>query len=126
MNYLALVYQDEEQWAGLAAGERPIIQEACLAYTQEMAERGYILAAEDFQDNQPTLTVRQEAGQIELAEDISADTKNRLSQLFVIKARDLNEAIQIVSNMPHIRRGPIKVRALQNLEWLKDRGQRTE
>jgi hypothetical protein len=116
MKYLFLVYQDNEQWAKVSTGEQLLIEEACLAHEQEMRERGYLLAVEDFQHNQTRLTIQLVDGQVLLGEGFSAETK-QLIQLFFIHARDLNEAIQLVSNMPQMRKGPVEVRTMVNQAW---------
>jgi hypothetical protein len=117
MNYIALAYQDEIQWANISARERALIEEACLLYEQELRQSGYLFAAEDFQNNQTAITIEIVNGKVSLTDGAAAETKKQLVQLFLITAKDLNEAIQIISKMPQTRRGPIEVRSLPKLDW---------
>ena len=55
-------------------------------------------------------------GQVWLTDGPLAEIKEQLIQLFFIKARDLNEAIQVASKMPQARTGPIEVRPVIELD----------
>lgn len=118
MKYILLAYQDEALWAEIPASERELIEEACLSYEEEMWQSGYLFAAERFQDDATALTVYLVKGQVVLAEGVSAETKKQLVQLLFVNARDLNEAVKLVSKMPQIRKGPVEVRPALNLDWL--------
>ena len=121
MKYLFLVYQDEARWAGVPQSERELIEEACTAHEQELRRSGYLFAFEDFQSNQTAVMVQVVNGKVSLSDSTTAVTKKRLIQLFLINARDLNEAIQLVCKMPQTRKGPIEVRPLLKLDWRKFR-----
>lgn len=112
MKYLFLAYEDVNQWANVPEGERELIEEACTAQEQELRQSGYLVAFEDFQSNQTVVTVQIANGKLSLSDSTLAETKKRLIQLFIINARDLNEAIQLVSRMPQTQKGVIEVRPL--------------
>jgi hypothetical protein len=117
MNYLFLAYQDEERWANLSESERALIEEACLIDEQSLRQSGHLFALENLQDNDTAITVQIVDGKISLTESISAETKGRLLQLFFINARDLNEAIHLISKMPQTRKGPVEVRSILKPNW---------
>jgi hypothetical protein len=56
--------------------------------------------------------VRVQSGSLGVAEGPWAETSEQLTGIFVISARDLNEAIQVAAGMPQARAGPIEVRPL--------------
>jgi hypothetical protein len=45
-----------------------------------------------------------------------AETKEQLAGFYLVDARDLNEAIQIASNIPPARIGSVEVRPVRQLE----------
>ncbi len=117
MKYLFLAYQDEDQWASVPESERELIEEACAAHEQELWQSGYLFALEDFQSNRTAVTVQVVNGKVSLTDSTTAETKKRLIQLFLVNARDLNEAIQLISKMPQTCKGPIEVRPILKLDW---------
>ena len=61
-------------------------------------------------------TVRVRNGKASVIDGPLAKTKEQLTGLFFIDARDLNEAIQVASQMPQARRGPIEVRPMMEMK----------
>ncbi|MCI0574579.1 MAG: YciI family protein [Chloroflexi bacterium] len=116
MKYVFLAYRDEEQWNAMSAGERDALESACLANEQDLRQSGHLFAVEDLQSRNTTLTVQVVNGKVSLTGGSFAETKGQLVQLFIINARDLNEAIQVASKMPQARRGPIEVRPIIDLD----------
>jgi hypothetical protein len=112
MNYVFLAYRDASLWNDMPALERDALQEACLAAEQDLRESGRLLAADDLPERHAAVTVRLENGIPSLAGGPAPDARMSLTRLLFIKARDLNEAIQVASRMPHVRGGPIEVRPL--------------
>lgn len=117
MKYLFLAYQDEAQWASVSESERELIEEACAAHEQELRQRGYLVAVEDFQKSRTAIIVQVVNGEVFLTDSTTAETRRHLIQLFFINARDLNEAIQLIAKMPQTRKGPVEVRPILNLAW---------
>lgn len=117
MHYLFLVYQNEAGWAELSISQRQTLTEAGSSYEDQLRQQGYLLGVEDFQHSQTVLNLQMEAGEVLLAEGETAETKQNLIQLYLIKARDLNEAVLVGSKMPQLRQGAIEIRPLLKMEW---------
>lgn len=105
MQYLFLVYA-EETGPGDEAFDR-----ACRANDAVLRESGYLLTAMFLQNGGATL-VRVRNGELSLSDGPAAGTEEQPGALYVINARDLNEAVRVASNMPQARRGSIVVRSL--------------
>ena len=116
MKYLFLAYRDEKQWDALSTPERDALENACQANEQELRQSGYLCAVEGLQSSHTAITVRIVNGQVWLTDGPLAEIKEQLIQLFFIKARDLNEAIQVAAKMPQARTGPIEVRPVIELD----------
>jgi hypothetical protein len=109
MKYVLLVYRDERQWEVISASERNDFEESCRASEQDLRQSQYLFDVETLQSDS-TLTVRVVNGKLSLTGGPVAESKERLVQLLFVKARDLNHAIQVASQMPQSRGGPIEVR----------------
>ena len=110
MRYLFLAYEDEHYLNALSTVERDAFESACRANDEALRRSGYLIAVEDLQSSATAATVRVQNGEVSLSSGPYAGTKERLMQLFFIRAGDLNEAIRVASNMPQARGGPIEVR----------------
>lgn len=109
MQYVFLAYKDEQQWEAMPIGERDALEHACHASEEDLHRSGHLFAIDDT----PLITVRINDGMLSLNDSPLAETR---LQLFFINARDLNDAIQIASNMPQARRGLIEVRSIVELD----------
>ena len=118
MRYLLLAYEDEQRVNAMPIGERKAFDSTCLAYDEVLRQNGHLIAVEDLQSSSTTTTLRVHNGKVSLSDGPYAQTKEQLTRLFIINARDLNEAIRLASNMPQARAGPIDVRPLAQVDAL--------
>jgi hypothetical protein len=109
MRYLLLVYEDERHRDALPAGERGEVEQACRDNDAAMRASGYLLAAETLHGDDCAATVWLNAGEVSVAEGAAARPQTQLRAVVTIRARDLNEAIQLAATMPQARLGPIEV-----------------
>ncbi len=109
MQYACLVYQEEATTGTLGAchcaGE-------ARQYREELRQNGYLLASTALQPVQSAITVRVRQGEVSTAGGPFAKSKEHLTGVCLIEARDLNEAIRVAARMPEARTGSIEVRPL--------------
>jgi len=108
MKYLCLVYSGEKKLDSMPDSE-------CLAYDEALRKSGHCIASEALQPVQTATTVRVRNGKVSVTDGPFAETKEQLAGFYLIDARDLNEAIQIASNIPPARLGSIEVRPIREL-----------
>jgi hypothetical protein len=108
MKYVLLAYNDEGMLGAMPPGERATFGEACAANDEALRRSGRLLAAERFAGGDAATTVRVQNGRLAIGDGALA-TSAQLAGLFVIDARDLNEAIRIAAQMPQTRSGPLEV-----------------
>ena len=113
MKYLCLAYEEESKLNALSKGEWDALRNETLSYVEELQRRGYILAVEALQSTSTATTVRIRDGKLSLRDGPFAETKEQLGGFFLIKAQDLNEAIQVASRWPSARLGSIEVRPIE-------------
>jgi hypothetical protein len=115
MKYLCLIYNDEKKVAAISKGEYDALCDEALAYEAEMRKNGHLIVAEALQPAQAATSVRMQSGQVSITDGPFVETKEQLAGFFLLDARDLNEAIQLVSKSPSLRIGSIEVRPIDEL-----------
>lgn len=113
MNYLCLVYSDEERLHSLPESPR---DEECAAYAEQLQKSGHLLAGQALESVRTATTVRVRNAKVSVTDGPFAETKEQLAGFYLIEARDLNEAIQIASRIPPARVGSIEVRPVRQLD----------
>jgi hypothetical protein len=111
MKYLLLAYRDEEQWKSMSAKEHMAFDAACQASEKDLIRGLHLIDVYEVQHN-GALTVRIVDGGRFISEGPADKSQDGLIQLLIIQARDLNAAIQIASQIPQARGGPIEVRPI--------------
>jgi hypothetical protein len=115
MKYLCLVYHDEKQLDALPAREYNALVGDTLAYDEELRQGGHFVTANVLEYVQTATTVRVRSGRVSITDGPFAETREQLGGFVLIEARDLNEAIRVVSQMPPARLGSIEVRPVREL-----------
>ena len=108
MKYVCLVYLDEARLPELP-------DEDCVAYDEMIRASGHCIASEALESVTTATTVRVRNGKLSITDGPFAETKEQLAGFYMIDARDLNEAIQIASNIPPARVGSIEVRPVRGI-----------
>jgi hypothetical protein len=106
MKYLCLVYLDEKRLPELP-------DEDCVEFDAGIRKSGHCLASEALQSVTTATTVRMRNGKLSITDGPFAETKEQLAGFYMIEACDLNEAIQIASQIPPARVGSIEVRPIR-------------
>jgi len=108
MKYLCLVYGEEKEIGAMTDDE-------CMAYDQALRSAGRCLASEALQPVHTAATVQVRNGKVSVRDGPFAETKELLAGFYLIDAADLNEAIQVASQIPPARVGTIEVRPVREL-----------
>ncbi len=111
MKYVFFVYRDDRQWEATSPRERDDFEAACRASEWNLRHSRHLVDVQGLQSS-PALMVRVLNGKVSLTEGPVVEPKGQLTQLLFIRARDLNQAIQIASKMPQAREGLIEVRSI--------------
>ena len=99
MKYLLLIAGNENQ---LNDGSRT---EAWAEYAQNLATAGKIRGGERLRPSASATTLRLNGGGRLLSDGPYAETKEQLGGYFVVEAKDLDEAVELASTMPHLADG---------------------
>lgn len=100
MKYLCLAYYDEKKSDVLPAPELEAIVSRCPAYDADLRASGHLVALGSLQSPRASVSVRPRHGSASVTDGPFAETKEQIGGVFIIEARDLNEAIRIASKHP--------------------------
>lgn len=109
MQYHCLIYFDPKvAFNGSPEAEQMLAD--IPAFSARLKAEGHHVA--DIPLNLPStaVTLQSRDGEISTTDGPFMETKEMLGGLFIIEARDLNEAIRIAADCPHARLGTIEVR----------------
>jgi hypothetical protein len=115
MRYLCLVYHDERKLDSLTKGEWEALVDAHLDYDDVLRESGHFVIGQALLPVETATTVRVRNGKLSVTDGPFAETKEQLSGIILIEARDLNEAIQVATRIPSAQLGTIEVRPAREL-----------
>jgi hypothetical protein len=108
MKYLCLVYGEEKDIGAMTDDE-------CIAYDQSLRDAGRCLASEALEPVRTAATVRVRNGKVSIRDGPFTEAKEHLAGFYLIDATDLNDAIQVASQIPPARVGSIEVRPVREL-----------
>ena len=100
MKYLCIVYIDPATFGALSPEGLAALDEASLAFDEELHESGQLILAQALQSIDTATTVRVRDGRLSATDGPFAETTEYLGGFMYIEARDLNEAIEIAGRSP--------------------------
>src|SRR6266511_3226013 len=80
-----------------------------------LRKNGNIVGGEGLQSAQNAATLRFQNGKVSVTDGPCAETKEQLAGFFILEARDLNHAIQLMSKHPGVKAGPFEIRPAKDL-----------
>jgi hypothetical protein len=116
VKYVCLGYFDANEWNTLGAVERDALVAECRAFDEELRRAGRWAGGDVLQTARNAVTLRYGDGGVLVTDGPYAQTKEQIGGILYLEARDLNEAIQLVSRHPGVRIGPWEIRPIENLE----------
>ena len=115
MKYICFGYLDVKSWEARSESERNAMVDACFAYDEVLRKKGHWVSGEGLQGPDSATTLRYQNGKVSVTDGPYAETKELLGGLLTIEARDLNHAIQLISNHPGVKMGSWEIRPVQDL-----------
>ncbi|MDV2078471.1 YciI family protein [Marinobacter xestospongiae] len=115
MNYLALVYYNEDLIRSMSQQEWDALNRECMACGEGLRESGHMLDGHALQLTDTATTVRLRDGKLTATDGPFAETKEQLAGFYLLTARDLNEAIQLAGKIPPLRLGSVEIRPVREL-----------
>jgi hypothetical protein len=110
MQYMCLIYDDENTWDNLPEDERDAVFADYGSFTEAIKGSGNYVAGDALQPTSTATTVRIRDGKTMITDGPFAETKEQLGGYYLVEAKDVDEALKIAERIPSARYGSIEVR----------------
>src|SRR5258708_35741840 len=112
VKYVCLGYLEPGKFENMSESERNTVLDECFSYNDELRKNGHLVAEVALQPPETALTVYWKNGKVATTDGPYAETKEQLGGIQILEARDLNHAIQLISQSPGVKLncGTIEIR----------------
>ena len=107
MKYICLGYYDKGKFDAMTETERNAMFDTCFDYDDHLRANGHWGGGEALQDPETALTVSSTNGKVTTTDGPYAETKEQLGGILILEARDMNHALQLISQHPALTFGNI-------------------
>ena len=121
MQFLLLIYSDDEMIEALPEGEYDTRMRGCLQHADELRDSGRLLASQQLEAPAKAKTVRVREGRMRVVDGPFAETKELLAGFNLIEAADMDEAVRMASEFPWTQTGSIEVRPIRDMDAVRRR-----
>lgn len=117
MRYICLGYLEPGKFEAMTEEQRQAIFDACFEYNDHLRANGHLVAEVPLQPPETAMTVYWKDGKIATTDGPYTETKEQLGGIQILEARDLNHALQLVSQLPGLRfgLGPVEIRPIADI-----------
>jgi hypothetical protein len=105
MKYICLGYYEPSKQAGMTEDERNAMFDECFDYDDRLRANGHFTGGEALQPSETALTVYWKNGKVATTDGPYTETKEQLGGILVLEARDMNHAVQLMSQHPSMKYG---------------------
>lgn len=114
MRYLCLGYIEPGKLEGLTEDERHAMLDQCFEYNDHLRANGHVVAEVTLQPPETAVSLYWEDGAVATIDGPCAETREQLGGFHILEARDLNHAIQLMSQHPGLKCGTMEIRPAAN------------
>ena len=107
MKYICLGYYDKANFDGMTEGEQQAMFDTCFDYDDHLRASGHWAGGEGLQPPETALTLGWKNGKVAITDGPYAETKEQLGGILILEARDMNQAVQLMTQHPSLKYGSI-------------------
>ena len=107
MKYICLGYYDKGKFDAMAESDRNAMFDTCFDYDDHLRANGHSAGGEALQPPETALTLSWKNGKVVTTDGPYAETKEQLGGIGVLEARDMNHAVQLMSQHPALKYGTL-------------------
>ena len=119
MKFLAIIYNDESQYANATPEDIAASFAGHGALMEEGAKSGAVLGGEGLQPVATATTLRVRDDERMLTDGPYAETKEQLGGYYLLDCKDLDEALNWAAQIPEAKTGAIEVRPIMDYAALE-------
>jgi hypothetical protein len=106
MKFTCLGYGDEKKWDSMSKNEPGTMIAECFAYEDDLRKSGnWVDGGQALQSARTAKTLRWKDGKVVVTDGPFAETKEQLGGIAMLEARDMNQAVELMSKNPCLRQG---------------------
>src|SRR5215470_7787337 len=127
MKYICLGYIEPGKVEVMSDDERNAMLDECFEHHDHLRAKGHLVSELPLQPPETALTLYWKNGKVATTDGPYAETKEQLGGILIVEARDLNHAVQLMSELPGFKYGlgPVEIRPAAELdEMIKSSEQR--
>ena len=115
MKYICLGYIEPGKFEGMTEDELHAMFDECFEYNNHLRANGHLVAEVPLQPPETAVTLYWKNGKVATTDGPYAETKEQLAGLLILEARDLNHAIQLITQHPGMKLGTNEIRPVVDL-----------
>ncbi len=125
MRYVCLGYYDKDKHENMTEAEQHAMFETCSEYDDHLRANGHFAGGESLQPSETALTLCWKNGKVATTDGPYVETKEQLGGILVLEARDMNHAVQIMTQHPALKYGSIfEIRPAADLNEIMKQSER--
>ncbi|MBA3470999.1 MAG: YciI family protein [Herpetosiphonaceae bacterium] len=110
MNYMLLIYGNENNYATMSKEATEAEMQAYYAYSEAMQQAGVMVGGEALHPTATATTVQVQNGERITTHGPFAETKEQLGGFYLLKCENLDQALEWAAKCPGAETGAIEVR----------------
>ena len=107
MKYICLGYMEKGKFEAMTESEKHAMLDSCFEYDDHLRANGHFGFGEALQPPETAMTLYRKNGKVATTDGPYAETKEQIGGFFVLEARDMNHAVQLMAQHPGLRYGSI-------------------
>ena len=115
MQYLLMLYSDENGWKEMSKAQQEQGYAAYMAYTEALKKAGAWVGSNRLQPITTATTVKNTNGKAQVLDGPYVDSKEQLGGYYLIDVPDLDAALSWASRCPGASHGTIEVRPIWSM-----------
>ncbi len=105
MKFLWFGYYEPAKHVAMSEAERNAMFDECLAYDDQLRANGHFDRGEALQPNETAVVLRRKNGKVLTTDGPFVETKEQIGGLGILEARDMEHAIELLSQHPALKHG---------------------
>src|SRR5512146_1422951 len=116
MKFVVLGYYSAAKFDAMSETERNAMFDECFAYDDVLRNRSHWAGGEALQSHTTAKTLRWKNGKVAVTDGPYAETREQIGGILVLEARDLNQAVELMSKHPAVRfNGTFEIRPVGDM-----------
>jgi hypothetical protein len=105
VKYICLGYYDKSKFDGMTEDEQSAMFDICFDYDDHLRAGGNWAGGEGLEGPETALTLYWKNGKVATTDGPYTETKEQLGGILILEARDMNHAVQLMTQHPSLKYG---------------------